>query len=85
MNKLTMLLIIIIIYIIGMLVTYSITKKRAEWAKLHKVSDWDAEDGGVGIFSILSWVGLIFFLSGRIVYIFINWWDKNILNIRNEQ
>ena len=69
---------ITLLYIIGMLITYIITAKRAKWVMCNKNADKNAELTGVIIFSMFSWLGLSCFLLIRIITLSVRWIYKKL-------
>ena len=74
--------IIILLYIIGIIVTYIITRTRAELVKKKSKGTLfnDDQDIGVVTFSILSFIGLIIFLIVRLIDIVFKTIDKLLFN-----
>jgi len=73
-----MILLILGVYIIGVIITYIITMKRANYilTKCYSKDDETYEYTGAIIFAMLSFIGLFLFLGIRCVNIFFGGIDK---------
>lgn len=74
----------ILLCIIGIIVTYIVTRKRAEWVKKNTYNKGalfdEDQDVGVMVFSMLSFIGLVVFLLIRIISIMFKVMDKLVFN-----
>lgn len=75
--------IVILLYVIGIIITYIVTRTRAEWAKEHKNKGslfGDDQDTGVIVFTLLSFLGLVLFVLFRCIDMLFKTIDKLMFN-----